>query len=60
MFPESLLDKEAVWLLGIYVKLVWDNVICKKNNMNKTMVENECFLQFSDYPDLAHIIGLLQ
>ena len=60
MFVESMLDREAVWLLGIYVKLVWDNVICKKNDVSQTVVKNEYSLQFNNQPGLAHIIGLLQ
>ena len=60
MFVKSLVDEEAVWLLGIYVKLVWNNVICKKNNVSQTMVKNECSLQYNNQPSLAHIIGLLQ
>ena len=40
MFMKDLLDNEAVWLLGIYVKLVWDNVICKKKIIHQKIIEN--------------------
>ena len=46
MFVESFLDKEAVWLLGIYVKLVWDNVICKKKILSQNFVKTECSLKY--------------
>ena len=65
MFGQSLMDKEAVWLLGIYVKLVWYNVICKKKNISQKMIKTECSLQHYNHhicnkPALGHIVGLLQ
>ena len=30
MFTPSVMDSEAVWLIGIYVQQVWDHIICKK------------------------------
>ena len=64
MFGKSLLDNEAVWLLGIYVKLVWDKVICKKGFVNQEKIESECSLQYYNHhvcnkPPLAHIVGLM-
>jgi hypothetical protein len=61
MFVQSLLDKDAVWLLGIYVKLGWNTVIYNLSQTSQTMVKNESSLQyFNNKPDLAHIIGLWQ
>ena len=31
MFESDLMDSEIVWMLGIFVQLVWNFVICKKN-----------------------------
>jgi hypothetical protein len=63
MFVSSLMDDEAVWLLGIYVKLVWDNVVCKKKNITQKYVQTECSQQYYSHhacnkPALAHICGL--
>ena len=65
MFVQSLMDIEAVWLLGIYVKVVWDTVICKKKNISQSKIKNECFLQYNNHhacnkPALAHFVGLFQ
>ena len=57
MFMKTLLDREAVWLLGIYVKLVWSDVICKKKILNQKTLENECSLQYFKQ-NLVHIVGL--
>ena len=57
MFMKSLFDREAVWLLGIYVKLVWSDVICKKKILKQKTLENECSLQYFKQ-NLVHIVGL--
>ena len=59
MFIQSLLDREAVWLLGIYVKLVWDNVICKKKIIYQKNVQDECSLQYHERTGLGHIVRIL-
>ena len=60
MFMKDLLDNEAVWLLGIYVKLVWDNVICKKKIIHQKIIENEVSLQYhANRRHLGHIAGIL-
>ena len=63
MFQSSTADSEIVWLLGVYVKLVWDNVICKKKNLSLQTVKTHCAIQYeihqkSNKPHLAHILGL--
>ena len=30
MFDSYVLDDEVIWILGIWVQLVWNIVICKK------------------------------
>ena len=65
MFASNLLENEIVWLLGVYVQLVWDQVVCKKNLLNQQLVKVECAQQYlnhhaSNKPDLAHIMGIFQ
>ena len=35
MFESDLMDSEIVWMLGIFVQLVWNFVICKKNTAKR-------------------------
>ena len=63
MFESFLLDKEIVWMLGVYVKLVWDLVICKKKCLKLETVQSEYLLKHeahktSKMPTLEHIVGL--
>ena len=63
MFERFLLDKEIVWMLGVYVKLVWDLVICKKKSLKLETVQSEYLLKHeahktSKMPTLEHIVGL--
>ena len=63
MFTPSVMDSEAVWLIGIYVQQVWDHIICKKKNLSQRQIKTECAQQFKNHqgssrPSLAHIIGL--
>ena len=63
MFQASTADGEIIWLLGIYLKLVWDTVICKKKNLSLNSVKTHCTLQYeihqkSEKPPLGHIVGL--
>ena len=30
LFENDVMETEAIWMIGIYVQLVWDYVICKK------------------------------
>ena len=30
MYESSILENQAIWIIGIHVKLVWEHVICKK------------------------------
>ena len=62
MFDSSLMDSEMVWILGIYVLLVWDIVICKKKVLKLETVKSEYSLkylthQFSNMTSLANIVG---
>ena len=64
MFDSTPMKSEAIWLIGIYVHLVWDFVICKKKLLKLETVKSECCIKFasnqnSNMPKLAHIIGLL-
>ena len=63
MFPSSMMDSEVVWMLGVYVQLVWNNIMCKKKYLTQSQVKTECAQQYishhaSKRPTLAHIIGL--
>ena len=63
MFTPSVMDSEAVWLIGIYVQQVWEHIICKKKNLSQRQIKTECAQQFKNHqgssrPSLAHIIGI--
>ena len=63
MFSTSMLESEIVWLLGVYVKLVWDNVVCKKKLLTQFDIQVECQVQFlnhqmSNKPILSFICGI--
>ena len=64
MFDSFLLDKEIIWMLGVYVQLVWDFVICKKKTLKLETVQSEYLLKHeahktSKMPTLEHIVGLI-
>jgi hypothetical protein len=46
MFDSSLMDSEMVWILGIYVLLVWDIVICKKKVLKLETMKSEYSLKY--------------
>ena len=63
MFGSYLMDNEAIWMLGIWVELVWNIVICKKKSLKLETTRTEFSLKFvshknSNSPALGHIIGL--
>ena len=63
MFDSSMMNNEVIWMLGIWVQLVWNTVICKKKWLKIETVQSEFSLKFvshqnSHLPALAHIIGL--
>ena len=63
MFDTNILENEVIWMLGIWVQLVWDLVICKKKILRLETVQSEFSLKFmthqnSNLPALAHIMGL--
>ena len=63
MFDSFLLDKEIIWMIGIFVQLVWDFVVCKKKCLKLETVKSEYFLKFETHkttkmPTLEHIVGL--
>ena len=65
MFDSCMLDSEIVWLLGVYVELVWSNVVCKKKTLSQNMIKTECAQEYLNHhaankPTLAHIFGLFQ
>ena len=64
MFEENVMEDEAIWLIGIYVKFVWKIVICKKKELKLETLKSEYQLKFithqeSNMPDLGYIAGLL-
>ena len=63
MFLSGMMDSEVTWLLGVYVRLVWDTVVCKKKSLSQQKIKTECEVKFesnnqSNMPILAHICGL--
>ena len=63
MFQSSTADNEIVWLLGVFLKLVWDNVICKKKTLSLHLLKTHCTMQYQSHqkskkPTLGHIVGL--
>ena len=65
MFVSDMYDSEIIWLLGIYVELVWNNVVCKTKVLSQHLVKVECSQRFLSHhaakkPLLAHIVGLFQ
>ena len=63
MFEFSIMNNEVIWMLGVWVQLVWNTVICKKKHLKIESVQSEFSLKFvshqnSHLPALAHIIGL--
>ena len=63
MFDSYMMDNEVIWILGIWVELVWNIVICKKKCLKLETARSEFSLKFdshrnSNLPALGHIIGL--
>ena len=63
MFESDIMDSEVVWLLGAYVQLVWDSVICKKKYLKLETMKSELSMKYlthqrSNMPNLGHIVGL--
>ena len=64
MFDSSPMDGEVLWIMGVYIQLVWDYVICKKKQLKLKTLQSEYQLKFithkhSRMPDLGYIVGLL-
>ena len=49
MFAPSVLDSEAVWLIGIYVQEVWVHIICKKKYVSQRQIKTECAQQYINH-----------
>ena len=63
MFESYVLDDEAVWILGIWVQLVWNIVVCKKKSLKLETVKGEFSLKFASHqnvnlPTLDNIVGI--
>ena len=64
MFDSDRMDGEVIWILGVYVQLVWDVVICKKKGLKLETMKSEYELKYSSHqksnmPHLNYIVGLL-
>ena len=64
MFESGPMDGEVIWLIGVYVQLVWDYVICKKKELKLKTLQSEYQLKVitqkhSKMPALGYIVGLL-
>ena len=63
MFDCETMESEALWILGVYVQLVWDTVICKKKVLRLETMKSEFTMKYqthqrSNKPNLAYIVGL--
>ena len=64
MFDSDRMDGEVIWLLGVYVQLVWEIVICKKKLLKLETMKSEYEMKYSTHqksnmPHLNYIVGLL-
>ena len=64
MFDSDRMDGEVIWILGVYVQLVWDVVICKKKYLKLETMKSEYEMKYSSHqksnmPHLNYIVGLL-
>ena len=64
MFENDSMESEVIWMIGIYVQLVWDYVICKKRRLNLETMKSDYDLKYlthqkSNSPDLGYIVGLI-
>ena len=64
MYKSVMMESEAISMIGIYVQLVWNYVICKKKHLNLETMRSEYELKYithqkSNMPDLGHIVGLI-
>ena len=63
MFDSYLMENEVIWMLGIWVELVWNSVICKKKSLSLERAKTEFSIKLANHkytnlPAVAHIIGL--
>ena len=63
MFESDLMDSKIVWMLGIFVQLVWNFVICKKKHLKLETFQSEYLLKYESHknskmPTLGFIVGL--
>ena len=64
MFEKDIMEGEAIWMIGHYVQLVWEVVICKKKILKLETMKSEYELRYfthqkSNLPHLSYIVGLL-
>ena len=64
MFERDIMDCEVIWMIGLFVQLVWDIVICKKKYLKLETMKSEFELKYlthqkSNMPHLSYIAGLL-
>ena len=64
MFERDIMDSEAIWIIGNFVQLVWDIVICKKKSLKIETMKNEFEMKYfthqkSNMPHLGYIVGLI-
>ena len=63
MYDSSPFDSEILWLIGVYIQLVWNSVVCKKKVLCQNSIQSEVQLKYLDHhearkPRLGHIPGL--
>ena len=63
LFESYLMDSEIVWMLGIFVQLVWNLVLCKRKHLKLKTVQSEYLLKYESHknskmPILGFIVEL--
>ena len=63
MFDSCLMENEVIWMMGNWVELVWNSVICKKKSLSLERTKTEFSLKLANHkntnlPAVAHIDDL--
>ena len=60
MFSKHFMEREAVWLLGVYVEFVWQHRILKKTSLKieHLVGQTKYRYKFSRTPSLEYIFGI--
>ena len=56
MYESDLMESESILMIGTYVQLVWDYVICKKKHLNLETLRSEYELKYFTHQSLICLI----